>query len=426
MTQVNTETPLPLTEPAPTKPEPAKPYRNGFVTLPAAEPPHAERRLAPGKRVLALFCHEEPGSFIGQYTGQVARALAQRQHQVHLFSRHAFDLPVPGLTIHRLGETTGAGLVEQVEEYSQRATQAFLARFPASAGPITLLGFEWSSIPALRQIQEARQSDVLLSLHSLERQRSDLASDLSQRIHAMELDGLARARQVLIHQSTTGDVARAHVPACAARLVHACEPFPSQHFEAPVDPGRIKERVQVGPIDPMILFLGDLDHRHGPDVLMKSVPAILKNHKQARFVWVGCGELYWPLRVHARYLLLEHAIRLPGSLTDQPLYEMIQAADVIVAPSREVTMWWPVQAAWAAGRPVVASHELGKAMQLRHEEDSVLIYPHESSCTWGVERLLFDPELREKLGQTGRRQLAERFGWGRVATQIEELIGAKA
>jgi D-inositol-3-phosphate glycosyltransferase len=231
---------------------------------------------------------------------------------------------------------------------------------------------------------------------------------------------------VLVHQSATADAARLCVPECADRLVHAREAFPSHQFEVPLDPGQIKARVDVGPIDPMILFIGDLDDRHGPDVLMKSVPPVLKNHKQARFVFVGCGDLYWPLRVHARYLLLEHAVRLVGSVVDRALYDLIQAADVVVVPSRETTMWWPIQAAWAAGRPVVASQPLVQAMQLRHEQDCVGIYPHESSCTWGVERVLFDEDLRKTLGTTGRQTLANRFGWGSVAEQIEQLVGVKA
>lgn len=421
MTQAKTETTPRLPEPAPTA---EKPYRNG-----STQAARTERRVpeapAAGKRVLALFCHESPASAIGQYVSRLAGALAQRGHGVHLFASQPYDLPTPGLTIHRLGDPSGSGLVEQVEDFGRRAQQAFTARFPANAGPVTLLGFEWSTIPALRQIQEARGADTLLSLHSLERQRSDMTSELSQRIHAIELDGLARARSVLVHQAASADMARTHLPECGDRLVHAHQAFPAHQFETPLDPGSVKARVEVGPIDPMILFIGDLDDRHAPDVLMKSVPPILKNHKQARFVFVGCGDLYWPLRVHARYLLLEHAIRLPGSVVDRALFDLIQAADIVVAPSRETTMWWPIQAAWAAGRPVVASLPLVQAMGLHHEEDCISIYPHESSCTWGVERLLFDQELRQKLASNGRQKLADRFGWGGVAEQIEQLAGVK-
>src|SRR4029079_6689864 len=99
-----------------------------------------------------------------------------------------------------------------------------------------------------------------------------------------------------------------------------------------------------------ILFIGELDDRHGPDALIKSVPTILKNHKQARFVFVGDGALQWPLRVHARYLLLEHAVRIVGHLSGDPLYDLIQSCDIVCVPSRAKTDDWPVLAAWAAKR----------------------------------------------------------------------------
>ena len=199
--------------------------------------------------------------------------------------------------------------------------------------------------------------------------------------------------------------------------------FPTHDFESRLDPGAVKARYQIGPVDPTILFIGDMDERHAPDVLMKSVPAVLRNHPQARFAFVGDGDLFWPMKVHARYLLLENVVRLLGHLADRPLFDLIQAADIVVVPSREATEWWQVQAAWAAGRPVVVSDPIAKAMGLEHEQDHVSIYPHESSCVWGIERLLYDETLRTAIARRGRQKLEERFGWNIVAEQVEELLG---
>ena len=137
---------------------------------------------------------------------------------------------------------------------------------------------------------------------------------------------------------------------------------------------------------------------------------------------LGDGPLYWTLRVYSRYLLLDHAIRFPGSIVNQPMHELIAAADIIAVPSRDATPWWPIQAAWAARRPLVATHKAAPGL-LEHERDSLLVYPAEQSIVWGVERLLFDAELGEALGQKGHAKLEERFGWNNVAEQIEELMG---
>jgi hypothetical protein len=96
-----------------------------------------------------------------------------------------------------------------------------------------------------------------------------------------------------------------------------------------------------------------------------------------------------------------------------------------VVPSREPTPWWPVLAAWAAGRPVAATHGAAPGL-LEHEQDCVLFYPSENSCVWGVERLLFDADLGRTLAVAGGAKLEERFGWGCVAAQVQELMGVTA
>src|SRR5262249_20255850 len=145
-------------------------------------------------------------------------------------------------------------------------------------------------------------------------------------------------------------------PECADRIVQVYQRFPVQNFESKLDPGAVKARYQVGPVDPTILYVGDLDERYGADLLLKAMPAVLKNHRQARLIMVGDGSLYWPLRVYTRYLLLEHAVRLAGHVEGQALYDLVRAADVIAVPSREPTPWWPILAGWAARRPLVATH----------------------------------------------------------------------
>jgi glycosyltransferase involved in cell wall biosynthesis len=94
---------------------------------------------------------------------------------------------------------------------------------------------------------------------------------------------------------------------------------------------------------------------------------------------------------------------------------------MLVVPSREPTPWWPIQAAWAARRPVVATHNAAKPL-LEHEKDSVLVYPSENSVVWGVERVLYDAELRQAIGKAGRQKLEERFGWPTLVEQVEEVL----
>jgi glycosyltransferase involved in cell wall biosynthesis len=383
-----------------------------------AEPEAAPSPATPPKAPIALFCYEGPETQVGDHVARLAAALGKRHRDVHLFSRVRFAKQ-DGVTVHATGGNHG-DLLAGVEEYTRRACSAYLQQFPGAKVP--LIGHEWSSVPAIAALREHTGGDVLLSLHSLERQRSDLSSDVSRRIAQLEQNGIHEARSILLHNAEANEVLKYWIPDCQPRVVRGREAFPVAKFNAPINRDAVKGHYQVGPVDPLILFIGDLDERHGADVVMKSIPAVLKNHAGAHFVFVGDGSLLWPLRVWARYLLLEHRVRFAGSVEGQDVYDLIQASDVVVVPSREPTEWWPFQAAWAARRPAVVSHAF-KAASLEHQKDCVLIYPHESSCVWGIERVLFDAALRDQLALGGAEKLDERFGWNGLAEQIEKLMG---
>jgi glycogen(starch) synthase len=371
--------------------------------------------------VLAVFCYEDPDSVVGRFVTNASSALARRGVAVHLFARQDFDRVTANVVTHVLGETEKGELCARVEEFTGRACNAFLQLFQGLSAGITLLGFEWSAIPVVSLLRGIKNLDILLSLHSMERQRSDMTSELSRQIDKIELSGLREAKTVLVHTPAAAETARSAVPECAERLVPVREMFAVEPFAEPLDAGVVKARYHIGPLDPTILFVGDLEERYGPELLVKAMPAILKNHPQARLAIVGDGSLYWPLRVYTRYLLLEHAVRLVGHVEGQALNELIQAADIIAVPSREPTPWWPIQAAWAARRPLVASHQAAPGL-LKHQSDAVLVYPSENSCVWGIERILFDAGLRQSLVDHGSDQFDERFGWGSVADQIQALI----
>jgi glycosyltransferase involved in cell wall biosynthesis len=197
--------------------------------------------------------------------------------------------------------------------------------------------------------------------------------------------------------------------------------FPVDDFRSGLDPGAVKARFQVGPVDPTVLFIGSLDDRHGPDILLNAARDVLKTHPQVRFIFVGDGPLLWPLRVHARYLQLEYCVRLVGHMEGKALYELVAACDIVCLPSRESTGDWPILAAWAAKRPVVATHNAGGAL-IQHDQDGVLFYPSENSCVWSIDRILRDDALRERLRENGHQSLLARHGWGKAAQQIEELL----
>ena len=401
-------------------PAPVRPP--GFTPSAAGAPPAVS---APSSRkVLAIFCYDDPASLIGQYAANLAGCLARKGVSVHVFARKVFPPAATEMCVHDLGDCAGGDLVASVQNFAARAREAFSQTFATGTADVVLMGFEWPSIPALHELSAGGRVPAILALHSLEQQRSDMRSEISGKIQTLETQGLREARTVLYFQPATADFARKLEPGCSARLLPVRQPFPVDDFKITLDAGEVKKRVQVGPVDPLILYIGMLDERHGPDILVKAAPALLPNHKQARFVFVGDGPLHWPLRVQSRYLSLDYVIRLAGHLSGRALHELVHAAEIIVVPSRERTEEWPILAAWAAQKPVIVTHNAAASL-VEHDRDGLLVYPSENSVVWGVDKLLNSAELRAELGRNGHQKLLDRYGWSSTASQIEELMGAR-
>jgi glycosyltransferase involved in cell wall biosynthesis len=405
---------------SPSQPAPAPQVEK----IDAVETPIQVARVlkADPRPALALFCFEEAESVIGQSIVQLAQALTRQSVRVHIFSRTPFP-KLDEVARHVVEVRSEIGLIEQAQEFAHQAFNAFLREFPPGTRGAAL-GHEWTSTFVLSMVQSIRNLPTVLAIQSLERQRSDMSGSLSVNIDQIELDALRQPHQLLIRDPGTAALAKELVPECAARIAVVPPLFTPNPPAADFDPGVVKARYQIGPIDPTILYVGDLSDTYGADILMKALPGVFKNHNQARAIFVGDGDLYWTLRVYSRYLLLDHAVRMPGSVEGQEMLELIQAADVVVVPSRESTPWWPILAAWAAGRPLVVSHNATPKL-VEHEQDGVLVYPTENSVVWGIERVLFDPELRESMAAAGLKKLEQRFGWNAQAEHVLEIAGLK-
>ena len=157
-----------------------------------------------------------------------------------------------------------------------------------------------------------------------------------------------------------------------------------------------------------LLFLGDLDERHGADLLLRAMPNVLRHHPQARLVLVGDGPLGEALAAYSRYLRLEEVVSF---LPWQPLPDLdgvVQSADIVLIPGRQPVSSDALVKAWAARKPVIATHEAASGFA-EHEVDALLVYPSENSIAAAILRILGDATLSRKLGEAGHQSLLDRF-----------------
>jgi glycosyltransferase involved in cell wall biosynthesis len=105
--------------------------------------------------------------------------------------------------------------------------------------------------------------------------------------------------------------------------------------------------------------------------------------------------------------------RFVGWLSQDELPEQLYAADIVVLPAiGQEALGRTAVEAMAAGRPVVASRIGGLPVTVADGVTGLLCEPGDAAdLAAKIETLLDDRELRERMGQAGRRRFEEEYSW---------------
>ena len=197
----------------------------------------------------------------------------------------------------------------------------------------------------------------------------------------------------------------------------------------PATGARLRRRLGIAPAEVVFLMLGRLHREKGPDVLLRALGALSARSSGGwRAVLVGDGPELGSLRRLAVDLGVEDRLMFAGAR--RRVGPWIEAADLLVLPSREEGLPVAPLEAMAREKPVLATAVGGTPEVVRHEETGLLVPPDDpQALAAGLQRLLEDPVLRARLGARGREVLRADFSLERMVDQIaalyEELVGRR-
>lgn len=162
---------------------------------------------------------------------------------------------------------------------------------------------------------------------------------------------------------------------------------------------RIPDEVRPPAEPPQVLFVGRLSPEKNIDTLVEAVGDL-------NLVVAGDG----PLRDRVPQAL--------GAVPHAEVERLLERASVVVAPSDREGFGVAAAEAMAFGRPIVAAAGGALLELVADEETGLLVPPRDApALRKAVQRLLGDPELRERLGRAARARARERFGWDAVIGQ---------
>jgi glycosyltransferase involved in cell wall biosynthesis len=178
---------------------------------------------------------------------------------------------------------------------------------------------------------------------------------------------------------------------------------------ATADANGLREELSIPADAPLVAEVGRLCDVKGQRELIDAI-ALLPG---TRAVLVGAdlelgGAYERALRDHADELGVTDRVVFAGYRGDAA--RVVAAADVVALPSWTEGLPLVVLEAMALGRPVVATAVGGTPELVADGETGLLVPPRDvAALTAALKRVLDDEGLRNRLGEAGKRRVAERF-----------------
>lgn len=166
-----------------------------------------------------------------------------------------------------------------------------------------------------------------------------------------------------------------------------------------------------------LLTIGRLVERKGHDIVLRTLPAIIKKIPDVHYLIVGRGPNEKHLKDLVKDLDLGSYVTFAGFIPDSELAGHYALCDVFVMISREIPEKGDIEGfgivyleANLLGKPIVAGRSGGVPDAVLHGETGLLVDPtNVQEATDAIMKLLTNEELAQQLGEKGRTRCIQEF-----------------
>ncbi|MCX7846332.1 MAG: glycosyltransferase family 4 protein [Dictyoglomaceae bacterium] len=176
------------------------------------------------------------------------------------------------------------------------------------------------------------------------------------------------------------------------------------------------------PHEKIVLFIGRMYYQKGPEYLLRSAPFILSQFPNAKFIFVGTGDLLNSLREEAYNLGLQNKAVFTGFIDDSLRNALLNIADVCVFPSIYEPFGIVALEAMALSKPVIASNLGGFSEIINSGYDGLLFTPKDTyDLSQKILSLLKDENFAKILGERAREKVEKFYTWEKIAERTLKI-----
>lgn len=171
-------------------------------------------------------------------------------------------------------------------------------------------------------------------------------------------------------------------------------------------------------------FSGSFNVWHGVEDVVRSAPLVLKKVENTKFLLVGDGKLKGEIIRMVNNLNLTKNFIFIKRISYEEVPKYVKAFDVCVIfkkkeiPGSPLKLWEYM----ACGKPVIATNSKDFRI-LKDINAGILVDPERpEEVADAIVTLLGNRELREEMGENGRRYVVENRSWEAVAREVNRVL----
>jgi colanic acid/amylovoran biosynthesis glycosyltransferase len=173
-----------------------------------------------------------------------------------------------------------------------------------------------------------------------------------------------------------------------------------------------------------ILCVGRLTQAKGQHVLIDAVDQLARQGRRVRLRLVGDGPDGPSLRDRAKRLENPSIVVFEGAVNQDNIRALYEAADIFCLPSLAEGIPVVLMEAMAMEIPCVTTHITGIPELIGSGTEGLLVAPSDlEGLVKGLEMLMDDAVLRERVGKSGRARILKDYDLGRNVEQLAAIFG---
>jgi glycosyltransferase involved in cell wall biosynthesis len=185
-------------------------------------------------------------------------------------------------------------------------------------------------------------------------------------------------------------------------------------IDVPSDVSAARFRTQYGLTSDFAVYVGRVDQSKNVQELIDYFLSFrASDDRDLKLVIMGKGSL--PLPKHPDILPL-------GFVSEQEKFDGIQAASVLIVPSKYESLSMAVLDAWRVGTPVLVNGDCEVLRQQCRLAQGGLWYQSREEFAAALRLLLNRPDVRHSLAASGRTYAETAYAWERVENHYLEIL----